>query len=78
MLKANVKKYVTSSLEVPPFIEKDLKGLNDVVDRIDTDYDIEEVVKKFKTGEEIPEPFEYEQYQEVKSHLRLLLLLQWI
>lgn len=72
LLKTNMKKYIQVASFAPPTIEKELQALRDSIDKINTDADLEFFVRQNKTGQEIPEPFEYEPYQEVRVRVRSL------
>lgn len=65
MLKANLKKFVQVLEISPPMLQKELKTFLETVEKVNNEADIDMYVKQYKTGNEIPEPFEYETYVEV-------------
>lgn len=67
MLKANFKKYLSTIDTLPLSIEKECKTLMDSVQKINVEADIDIFVRQNQTGKEIPEPFDYEPYVEVKE-----------
>ena len=50
--------------ELPPQINKEIETLTVSVEKINSDNDIDQFVNQNKTHQEIPEPFEYEPYQQ--------------
>jgi hypothetical protein len=65
MVKANLKKYARILQELPPHKAKEADALSDSVEKVSTDADVDLFVTQNKTHQEIPEPFEYEPYQQV-------------
>jgi len=64
MLRVNLKKYVNVLETNPPVVVKECKSLLETIEKVNNEADIENFVKQYKTGEEIPQPFEYEPYVE--------------
>jgi len=64
MLKANMKKFIQVLEISPPLLLKEYKSFLDTVEKVNNEADIDMFVRQYKTGSEIPEPFEYEPYVE--------------
>eukprot|EP01114_Cavostelium_apophysatum_P004807 TRINITY_DN1518_c0_g1_i1.p1 TRINITY_DN1518_c0_g1~~TRINITY_DN1518_c0_g1_i1.p1 ORF type:complete len:508 (+),score=166.94 TRINITY_DN1518_c0_g1_i1:1514-3037(+) len=64
MIKSNLRKYLQVLEYVPSLHQKEAKLLQDTVEKINNEADIDLYCKQYKTGEEIPQPFEYEPYIE--------------
>ncbi len=62
MLKATLKKYITIQETVPPILTREVKTLAESVEQINNESDTDQLAKMHRTGQEIPEPYDYEPY----------------
>ncbi len=65
MVKANMKKYVRILQDLPPCLVKECDSLSQSIERVNHDSDVDLFVSQNKTHQEVPDPFEYEPYQQV-------------
>ena len=62
--KINFNKYVKVLSQLPPLLAKEAETVNGFIEKCNVETDIESFVNQNKTHQEVPEPFEYEPYQQ--------------
>jgi len=70
MVKANMKKYVRILQDLPPCLVKESEALSQKIESINNEADVELFISQNKTHQDVPDPYEYEPYQQGNQVLK--------